>query len=207
MSSVRYKIIGRSGAGSLIAEFLLTEIGVDYEVIFTNPKDFKTGQPLSAHPQGKIPTLICPNETPIFETLAIINHITDRFGKLAPMRLTPIYDRYWQFLSLMATSIYPAYHRQHHSKYYIKVEGYESLRENARKEQTAIYDYIETELDPYVCGELLTAADLYLYMLMRWDIYKDALYDKRPKLKALNKMIRTRPSVVRVLESQPNRKK
>ena len=70
MNSVCYKIIGRSGAGSLIAEFLLAEIGVNYEIIFTEPKDIITDDSASAHPQGKIPTLICPDEKPIFETLA-----------------------------------------------------------------------------------------------------------------------------------------
>ena len=69
-----------------------------------------------------------------------------------------------------------------------------------------IYNYIEKELDPYICGDLLTAADFYLYMLLRWDLYKNALYQDRPKLKSFANMMRNRPSVVTVLDNQPNKK-
>jgi glutathione S-transferase len=206
MGSINYKILGLAGAGSLIAEFLFREIGVNYEITFVDPKKSKYGDLSSAHPQGKIPTLVCPDQVLIFETLAIINHITDRHDKLVPDRRTPLFDRYWQFLSLLATSIYPAYHRQHHSRYYVKEESQSDLRARAQKEQSEIYDYIEKELDPYICGDLLTAADFYLYMLLRWDLYKNALYQDRPKLKSFANMMRNRPSVVTVLDNQPNRK-
>jgi glutathione S-transferase len=207
MSSIDYKILGRAGAGSLIAEFLFREIGVDYEITFVDSKKYKLDGLSSAHPQGKIPTLVCPDRVLIFETLAIVNHITDRYNKLVPERRTPLYDRYWQFLSLMATSIYPAYHRQHHSLYYVKKESHSDLRAKAQKEQSAIYDYIEKELDSYICGDLLTAADFYLYMLLRWDLHKDALYKERPKLTAFSKMMRNKSSVVTVLDNQPKRKR
>ena len=38
MGSVNYKILARAGAGSLIAEFLFREIGVNYEITFVGPK-------------------------------------------------------------------------------------------------------------------------------------------------------------------------
>ena len=207
MISIDYKILGRAGAGSLIVEFLFREIGVDYEITFVDSEKYKFDGLSSAHPQGKIPTLVCPDQVLIFETLAIVNHITDRYNKLVPERRTPIYDRYWQFLSLMATSIYPAYHRQHHSLYYVKKESHSDLCSKAQKEQSAIYNYIEKELDPYICKDLLTAADFYLYMLLRWDLHKGALYQDRPKLENFANMMRNRPSVVTVLDNQPTLKR
>ena len=33
----RYHIVGRAGAGSLIAEFLFREVGVDYDISFPDP--------------------------------------------------------------------------------------------------------------------------------------------------------------------------
>lgn len=202
-----YKIIGRSGAGSLIAEFLFCEIGVDYEITFTSQKDFNTSNLSLVHPHGKIPALICPDQSIIFETLAIVNHITDRFKKLAPKRASNLHDRYCQFISLMATSIYPAYHRQHHSHYYINTNSFKDLRSRAHEEQLRTYDYIEKELRPYVCGEVLTAADFYLYMLLRWDLHKDILYEGRPSLTSFSTVMRKRPSVMKVLENQPPQKK
>ena len=205
MNQFSYKIVARPWAGSLIVEFLFSEIGENYEIEFDNINEHKFNGFSMSHPQGKIPALICPDQNVIFETLAIVNHITDRFNKLAPDRGTNLYDRYSQFLSLMATSIYPAYHRQHHSRYYVTEESYDDLRVLAHKEQLVLYDFIEKELDPYICGDILTAADFYLYMLLRWDLHKDVLYDGRPKLSALSKMIRNRPSVIKVLGNQPKR--
>ena len=67
----KYLILGKSGAGSLIPEFLFTELGIDYEIKFTNKKDIiKVGEK-GYNPLGKIPVLILPNGTEIFESLAI----------------------------------------------------------------------------------------------------------------------------------------
>ena len=57
----KYKILGRAGAGSLIAEFLLTELDVSYDIEFTSPENEKDVKQRSRHPQGKIPMLICPD--------------------------------------------------------------------------------------------------------------------------------------------------
>ena len=207
MKTGKYYILGRSGAGSLIVEFLLKEVGADYDISFGTSDDMTANDVNKYHPSGKIPVLICPNGNPVFETLAIVNHITDRFASLVPKKGTTLNDRYWQFLSLLATSIYPAYHRQHHSHYYISEEGYENLQHRARKEQAKIYDYIEGQLSPFICKDLLTAVDFYLYMLTRWDLNKDNLYNGRPNLKHLTDEIRNRSTVKAVLDGQPRRKR
>tara|TARA_A100000164_G_C21616893_1_gene634767 strand:- start:21 stop:635 length:615 start_codon:yes stop_codon:yes gene_type:complete len=193
-----YHIIGRRGAGSLIAEFLFEEIDVPYTIEFPGLKENKN----LVHPLGKIPILICPDGNRIYETLAIINHITHRFDRLSPKSDSIFFDRYWQFLSLLATSVYPAYHRQHHSRYYVPEHAYEELRSRAKSEQALIYDYIENELNPFICKDNITAADFYLYMLTRWDLDKTSLREKRPKLTFLIDTVRNRPSVAKVLEGQ-----
>ena len=68
-----------------------------------------------------------------------------------------------------------------------------------------LYNYIEVELAPYICGEILTAADFYLYMLSRWDFNKSAIRATRPKLDALLTELRARPSVSESLAAQPQR--
>ena len=198
----KYRIIGRRGAGSMIAEFLFTEIGAPYDISFLQSGKEKIDDITSSHPLGRIPILICPTGKFIFETLAIINHITNRYECFTPPKNTKSHDTYWQILSLLATTVYPAYHRQHHSKYYTVESGYDDLRDFARSEQAVIYDYIETLLNPYICGELITAADFYLYMLSRWDVDKTALRKGRPKLTTFLEQIRSRPSVIKVLNNQ-----
>ena len=114
----RYHIVGRAGAGSLIVEFLLREVGVAYDISFPDPAAVKQADFHAANPLGRIPVLICPDGHRVFETMAIIAHITSKFDRLAPPAGTALYDRFNQFMALLATSVYPAYHRQHHCYYY-----------------------------------------------------------------------------------------
>lgn len=202
-----YHIIGRAGAGSLIAEFLFREANIDYDISFPDPAEVKSPDFFAANPLGRIPVLICPNGTQVFETLAIIHHITSRFGDLAPPQGTPQNDRYHQYLALLATSVYPAYHRQHHTRYYGDAAAAETIRQKARDEHRVIFDHLEASLDPYICGQTLTAADFYLYMLSRWDLDKTAMRENRPRLNALLDEIRARPAVAAVIAAQPRRAK
>ena len=57
----RYQIFGMRGAGSLIAESMLTAVGWDYDIGF--PKSDEMRQPAfrALNPLGKIPVLICPD--------------------------------------------------------------------------------------------------------------------------------------------------
>ena len=201
----RYHIVGRAGAGSLIVEFLFREVGVEYDISFPDPTDVKRPDFHARNPLGRIPILICPDGHQIFETLAIINHITTYFDGLAPRVGSVAHDRYCQFMALLATSIYPAYHRQHHSHYYANESAFDNIRAKAVAEQAVLYDYIEAELDPYICGEMLTAVDFYLYMLSRWDFNKTGIRSNRPKLDALLTELRARPSVSDSLAAQPRR--
>ena len=78
--------------------------------------------PLQYNPLGKIPVLICPNGNSIFETMAITSHLVEQFPQLAPPKGSYERDLQWQYLSLMGTSIYLAYHRQFYSHYYAPKE-------------------------------------------------------------------------------------
>jgi glutathione S-transferase len=99
--------------------------------------------------------LICPDGTQVFETLAIIHHITSRFGDLAPPQGTPQNDRYHQYLALLATSVYPAYHRQHHTRYYGDAAAAETIRQKARDEHRVIFDHLEAALTLIYAGKPL----------------------------------------------------
>ena len=200
-----YKIIGRAGAGSLIAEFLLSEAGQDYEISFVTRAGASTAGFHALNPLGKIPALIRPDGTAICETLAITVHLTEAFPNLAPALGTSDRDRYWQYLAMLATCIYPAYHRQHHTRYYAPEAVYDDVRARARAEQAPAYDFIEATLNPYLLGETITAADFYLYMLTRWDLDRDALVAARPKLGSFIKAMRAHPSVDAVIAKQKHR--
>ena len=197
-----YQLIGRRGAGSLIAEFLLTTAGQHYEIEFLSRDDIQDPAFRAVNPLGKIPVMTCPDGTQIFETLAITAHLIEAFPALAPPCNDPARDLHWQYLAILATGIYPAYHRQHHTHYYADEAAHDDVRAHARAEQAITYDYIETVLDPHLCGASVTAADFYLYMLTRWDLDKPALVARRPKLAAFIAAMRAHPSVDAVIAKQ-----
>ena len=53
-----YKVIGRPSAGSLIAEFLLTEAKQKYEFKFIAPEECNETEFLKLQPFGKIPVIV-----------------------------------------------------------------------------------------------------------------------------------------------------
>ena len=96
-----YHIYGRPFAGSLIAEFLLTAADCPYTISFPDETERKTAQFLAKNPTGRIPVLVCPEGHSIFESLAIVHHITERFDGLAPTACGADRDRYLSLITLM----------------------------------------------------------------------------------------------------------
>ena len=198
----RYQVIGMRGAGSLIAEFMLTAVGQDYDVSFPEPDEMRQAAFRTLNPLGKVPVLICPDGQTICETLAITAHLVEVFPQLAPPFGTAARSRHWQYLAMLGTCIYPAYHRQHRTEYYAPETAFDAVRGLAVVEQTPAYDFIEETLCPFLCGAKPLAADFYLYMLARWDLDRDGLLRKRPKLAAFMAAMRVHPAVDPVLAAQ-----
>jgi glutathione S-transferase len=198
----RYQVIGMRGAGSLIAEFMLTAVGQDYDISFPEPDEMRQAAFRALNPLGKVPVLICPDGQTICETLAITAHLFEAFPQLAPPVGTAARTRHWQYLAMLATCIYPAYHRQHRTEYYAPETAFDVVRDLAVVEQMPAYDFIEETLCPFLCGATPFAADFYLYMLARWDLDRDGLLAKRPKLAAFMAAMRAQPAVDPVLAAQ-----
>jgi len=196
-----YKVIGRPAAGSLIAEFLLTEAKQKYEFKYISPEECKETDFLKVQPFGKIPVLICPNGNSIFETMAITSHLVEQFPQLAPPKGSYERDLQWQYLSLMATSIYLGYHRQFYSHYYAPKEVSKEVGQIASDQREVGYSYLEKVLCPYLLGDKPMAVDFYLFMISRWDPNIKALTEDKPKLSEFIKNMRSHNSVVSVLNS------
>ena len=128
------------------------------------------------------------------QRMAIIAHITDRHPELIPSS-PESRDRYWEILSLLGTTMYPAYHRQHHPYYYGPEAAFNEMRRLAQVDQSALFNHVDAMLTPYLCGDILTAADFYFYMMSRWDMNKKIMLDGRPKLKTFINKMRTHPSL------------
>ena len=202
-----YHVYGRAFAGSLIVEFMLREAGLDYTISFPDDAERASPEYRAKNPTGKIPVLTCPDGGQVFESLAIVQYLSQFCPHLMPVSGSAAEKTYLSVLSMLGATMYPAYHRQHHTYQYGPEAAWPEIQGLARAVNDELYDYIEGVLNPYICGEMLTPADLYLYMISRWNLDKDAMRASRPKLaSALDRRLHTHPSIAATLASQPKRK-
>ena len=197
----KYVVIGRPRAGSLIAEFLLSAANVEYEfknisVDEAQQEDFKLMSPFS-----KIPVLVCPDGQTIFETVAIVIHLVEKFPQLAAQNSTSERNSLWQYLALIQTAVYAGYHRQFYSHRYAPKDVAEEVGILAAKDREVAYSYINANLNPYVLGKNKSAVDYYLYMVTRWDPNIDLLLSDKPNLESLITLMKEDDAVKKVLLS------
>ena len=194
-------VMGRPRAGSLIAEFLLTAANVEYEfknisIDEAQQEDFKRTSPFS-----KIPVLLCPNGQTIFETIAIVIHLVEKFPLLVPQSSTSERNLLWQYLAMIQTSIYAGYHRQFYSHRYAPKDAVEEVGILAAQDREVAYTYINDNLKPYVLGKNKSAVDFYLYMVTRWDPNIDQLLSNKRNLESFVALMKEDYAVKKVLLS------
>ena len=197
----KYLVIGRPRAGSLIAEFLLSAANVEYEfknisIDEAQQEDFKQTSPFS-----KIPVLVCPDGQTIFETVAIVIHLVEKFPQLAPQSSTSERNSLWQYLALIQTAVYAGYHRQFYSHRYAPKDVAEEVGILAAKDREVAYSYINANLNPYVLGKNKSAVDYYLYMVTRWDHSIDNLLNDKDNLGKFISHMKEDDAVKKVLSS------
>ncbi len=197
----KYVVIGRPRAGSLIAEFLLSAANVEYEfknisIDEAQQEDFKRVSPFS-----KIPVLVCPDGQTIFETVAIVIHLVEKFPQLAPQSSTSERNSLWQYLALIQTAVYAGYHRQFYSHRYAPKDAAEEVGMLAAQDREVAYSYINANLNPYVLGKNKSAVDYYLYMVMRWDPNINQLLSNKGNLESFVALMKEDEAVRKVLLS------
>ena len=197
----KYIVMGRPRAGSLIAEFLLTAANVEYEFKNISIEEAEQDEFKSISPFSKIPVLVCPDGQTIFETVAIVTHLVEKFPQLAPDASSSERNLLWQYLAMIATSIYAGYHRQFYSHRYAPKDVAEDVGKLAAQDRETAYHYINNKLNPYLLGKNKSAVDYYLYMVTRWDPSIDKLLKDKSSLDKFISQMKEDDAVKKVLTS------
>ena len=197
----KYVVMGRQRAGSLIAEFLLTAANVEYEFKNISIEEAEQDEFKSISPFSKIPVLVCPDGQTIFETVAIVTHLVEKFPQLAPDASSSERNLLWQYLAMIATSIYAGYHRQFYSHRYAPKDVAEDVGKLAAQDRETAYHYINNKLNPYLLGKNKSAVDYYLYMVTRWDPSIDKLLNDKSSLDKFIAQMKEDDAVKKVLSS------
>ncbi len=203
----RIHLYGMSGAGSLVLEFLLTLSGVDYTISFPDKAERQRPEFRAMSLKGQIPILVDEQGNSMSESLAIIYYLLERFpeaGMIAPMGDAKR-GKCLQWLAYLATLLYNANQRIHQGDRFSGPN--DVLMKSGIADRRICYDDIEGALidHPYLAGDTISAADLYLFMLLRWDSKIHNVLAARPRLNRLYNDVSTLAAIQQVLERQPPR--
>jgi glutathione S-transferase len=210
MGDNRYKLYGRTNAGSLAPQIVLEEIGAPYEMIWVGraPADIEAFRQIN--PTGKIPALVLPDGTPVFESAAILVHLTLAHpgSNLAPPAGSTAHARFLQWMLFLSSNVYESVLRSYYSERYSTAGAATAsgIQQQAVADYARHLELIHSALSPYVLGERLSAADPYLHMLTAWypgDLA--ALHAQLPKLAQHADLLRRRPATLKAEQAHTER--
>ena len=198
-----YKLYGRPGSGSLAVQMALEEIGASYDRVWVGTEAADVAQFRATNPTGRVPALMLPDGTIMFESAAMLIHLSlcnPQFA-LAPQPGTNRHAAFLQWMVFLSANVYEAVLRMYYSvRYSTRGEAdADAIRDKGIADFCTHITLVTQGLGPYVLGGNFSVADLYLYMLAGWySGDKEELYRRLPKLEAHAKIISARPAVAKV---------
>lgn len=186
----------------------LAEIGCDFELALVELD--AEGRPpasyLELNPWGVVPTLEHDGLV-LSESAAILLYLADTFpeAQLAPPVATPERAELYQWLMYLTNTIQPTFMRFFYPERFADDEAaWPAVKRRAAEIAGAHFDRLEQEVAsrPWLARESLSAADLFLFMLIRWGRNLDRPAWDRPGLRAYFQRIAARPATRRVLAEQ-----
>jgi glutathione S-transferase len=202
-TTAKYKLYGRSGSGSLAVQVALEEIGAPYERIWVGREAADVAQFRTTNPTGRVPALVLPDGTLVFESAAMLIHLASSHPQsaLAPQSGSSKHAIFLQWMVFLSANVYEAALRIYYSERYSTrgAADAEVIREQGTADFSAHLALISQSLAPYVLGSEYSIADIYLYMLGSWyPGEKAALYARAPKLEGHAKLVAQRAAVAKV---------
>ncbi|MDX6477232.1 MAG: glutathione S-transferase [Gaiellaceae bacterium] len=176
----------------------LAEIGLAYELVRIERDEAQTDPGyLALNPLGVVPTLV-DGELVLSESAAILLHLADRYpdARLAPRDRAPFY----RWLVFLTNTLQPTLLRLYYPERY----GRDGVGEIAGAEAQRHFDLLDRALDgrDWLVADHRTAADLFLFMLVRWGRRLEPAAWSRPNIR--DHFLRTLalPGVQRMVEEQ-----
>jgi len=194
------------GNASFAPHVLLNEAGADHRLQLVDRKvnAHKGAEYLSINPAGRIPTLE-DDGLVMFESAAICLHLCDKHPdmKMAPAVGTPERAIFYKWLMYMTNSIQPDVLQYYYtSRYTTDPKGVDGVKQSAKERLQNWFDIIEQNMGdgPYLLGDRVSAADVFLLMLSRWSHFLDRAPKALPRIGRLLELVLERPAVQKTIE-------
>ena len=202
-----YKLYGVKKWGSLGPQCILEEVGAPYEMVWLSAEE-RRGSYRAINPLGIVPSLELPGGRIVFESSAIVTHITDAHpSDVAPRPGTPDHAVYLSWLTWMNAEIYSTMNAaeflENEDNKIGDAASRASLAEAVWGKVNGLFDIIERHLGQsggFMLGATVSAADHYLMMVTLWTRpNRRALYERCPSIGRVVAAVNARPAVAKVL--------
>ena len=169
-----YTLYNRPGSGGFVVEAALTLAAAPFELV---ELDSKAGTPLpesfrETSPWGQLPVLVLPDGSVMTETSAILVHLALSFPdkRLAPPPGTPAHGAFLRWTVFANVNLYEAVLRRGYPfRFTDDPGGHDALRSAAVRRMGEALAVIDAHVEgPFLLGEEMTAADIYLAMFLVW---------------------------------------
>jgi glutathione S-transferase len=198
-----YKLYGRANSGSFAVQVALEEIDAPYERIWVGREFADVARFREVNPTGRVPALVLPDGTVMFESAAMLIHIAlgHPDSQLAPKAGSSAHAVFLQWMVFLSANVYESVLRMYYSaRYSARGEpDAEAIRQQGSADFCTHLGIIGRSLGPYVLGADYSIADIYLYMLASWyPGERSDLLARVPELEAHGKLVSARPAVSKV---------
>lgn len=170
-----YTLYSHDGSGGFPVEAALVKAGAAFEtvVIDTTKGDQNSADFVALNPMRQVPALVLPDGTLMTESAAMVIQLADSFPDkgLAPPHGTAGRARFLRWMVFMATALYEADLRYFYpDRYTSDPVGVEAVKTAGTAAMNRGFAVIEAALQdsPFLCGDELSMADVYLAMLRDW---------------------------------------
>jgi glutathione S-transferase len=183
------KLYFSPAACSLADHIALLESGRPFEIEAVDIRTKKTASGADFRdisPKGYVPALILDDGQLVTENIAVLDWIADQYTALRPAGALGR-TRLLEMLTFISTEIHRAFKPLWHG-------GTEAEKAKAREAVTSLFQFAATQVQgDYLFGDRLSAADCYLFVMLRWaDRFDIAM---PPILRALKDRMEQRPCV------------
>ncbi len=194
------------GNASLLPHMVLREIGAPFELRFIDQENraHKSPDYLRLNPNGRIPVLI-DDDLALFETVAIVLHLVDKFPEagLAPAVGTKERAEFYKWMIHLTNTPQAEYRAWFYPHEHVSDEAAApSVKQAAGERLDSMFDLISRQLGDrtWLLGDRFSAADLFLFMLIRWSRNMRRPARTIPNLNALAERVLARPAVQETLK-------
>ncbi len=193
------------GNASLLPHMMLREIGAPFELrlVDRSQNAQKSAAYLRLNPNGRIPVLV-DGDLVLFEAAAVALHLADRFPEagLAPALGTSERAEFYKWMIHLSNTPQAEYRAWFYPHEHAADEAaVPSVKQAAGERLNRMFDVISGQLGSktWLIDDRFSAADLFLFMLIRWGRLMPRPPRSIPNLNALAERVVARPAVQEAL--------